>query len=273
MYKLIITGFLVAIFAVVAAAQPTPRKGAEPAAAPAKTTAKTRTAPSGSTDKARQPAASSRENTNAATRATQSRSTAKSSATTEKGTLRVSATPAVERPAANSSSGRTIPGAMPAAPTVDEAAPQIRWMTIEEAMERSKTEKRKLFIDVYTQWCGWCKRMDQTTFTNRDVVKYINQHYYPVKFDAEQEKEIVFRDKTYRFKRNGARGYHELAAEWLGNRLSYPTVVFLDENLNVIQPLSGYLEPLKLETILNYFGTDSHKTTPWETYEKRFGQR
>ncbi len=147
----------------------------------------------------------------------------------------------------------------------------IRWYTLQEALELSKSSgKRKLFIDVYTTWCGWCKRLDETTFVDPAVARYINKHYYAVKFDAEQTNDIVFKDKTYKFKRNGNRGHHELAAEWLNNRLSYPTMVFLDENLNTIQSIPGYQEARKLEAILNYFGTDSHKTTPWETYERKF---
>lgn len=147
----------------------------------------------------------------------------------------------------------------------------IRWYTLQEALELCKTNgKRKIFIDVYTQWCGWCKRLDETTFVDQTVVRYINKNYYPVKFDAEQTGEIVFKEKTYKFKRSGNRGHHELAGEWLNNRLSYPTMVFLDENQNTIQSIPGYQEARKLEAILNYFGTDSHKTTPWETYERKF---
>jgi thioredoxin-related protein len=147
---------------------------------------------------------------------------------------------------------------------------KINWMSIEEAVERNKTEKRKIYIDVYTDWCGWCKHMDSTTFVQPAVAKYINEHYYAVKFNAEQQGDVVFNGQTYQFKRNGARGHHELAAYWLNNRLSFPTSVFLDENLNTIQPLGGYLDANKMEAILNYFGTNSHKTTPWETYERKF---
>lgn len=175
-----------------------------------------------------------------------------------------------------SGTSKTIPTAMPTAPTiapVTQDAPKIHWMTLEEAIEKSKTEKRKLYIDVYTQWCGWCKRMDETTFSDPEVVRYMNDHYYAVKFDAEQEKDINFQEKNYKFRKNGARGYHELASAWLNNRLSFPTSVFLDENFNVIQPIPGYLDGSKMEAVLNYFGTNSHKTTPWETYERRFNQR
>jgi len=169
-------------------------------------------------------------------------------------------------------SPKIVPAKMPDAPQpkADEQTVEVQWLSIEEALERSKTEKRKIFIDVYTDWCGWCKRMDESTFVDADVAQYLNENYYPVKFNAEQTEDVIFNNKTYSFRKNGSRGYHELAAEWLNNRLSFPTVVFLDEVQNVIQPIPGYLDGPKLETILNYFGTDSHKTTPWETYERKF---
>lgn len=150
---------------------------------------------------------------------------------------------------------------------------KVNWMTLDEALEKSKTEKRKILVDVYTDWCGWCKRMEDSTFTDPEVARYLNDNYYAVKFNAEQMQDINFKGKTYKFKRNGSRGFHELAAEWMNNRQSYPTTVFLDENQNVIQPLPGYLDANKMDAILNYFGTNSHKTTPWETYERKFSNQ
>lgn len=187
------------------------------------------------------------------------------------------ARPSLTIPAAPSTGGTTTKSisnpVKKTAPLKEVNPVKVKWMTLEDALEKSKTEKRKIFVDVMTDWCGWCKRMDSTTFVNPAVAEYLNDHYYPVKFNAEQQQDITFKDKTYRFKKNGARGFHELAAEWLNNRLSYPTVVFLDENQGVIQPLPGYQDAVKMEAILNYFGTDSHKKTPWESYEKNFNQQ
>lgn len=148
----------------------------------------------------------------------------------------------------------------------------IQWMSIEQAVEKCKTERRKIFIDVYTDWCGWCKHMDSTTFTDPAIARYLNEHYYAVKFNAEQTNDVQFKQRSYRFKRDGGRGHHELAAEWLNNKLSYPTVVFLDENQNVIQALGTYLNADKLDAILHYFGADNHRSTPWETYERKYNE-
>ena len=65
-------------------------------------------------------------------------------------------------------------------------------MSIEKAYELSLTEEnpKKIFIDVYTDWCGWCKRMDNTTFKDSVMVKFLNDNFYCVKLNAEQKEDI-----------------------------------------------------------------------------------
>ncbi len=158
--------------------------------------------------------------------------------------------------------------------TTDEPAPPvagaINWITWEDAMVKMKTQPRKILVDVYTDWCGWCKRMDASTFQEKQIANYVNKHYYAVKFNAEQKQDIVFNNKTYKFVNNGRKGYHELALEITRGRLSYPTVVFLDENLEIIQPIPGYKNSLEFEQIITYFGENQHKKTPWETYQASY---
>lgn len=146
----------------------------------------------------------------------------------------------------------------------------VNWLTWEEAMSKSKVAKKKLLVDVYTDWCGWCKRMEATTFSQEHLVKYINENFYPVKFNAEAKQDILFNGRTFKFIKSGMRGYHELAAEITRGRLSYPTIVFMDENLEVIQPIPGYKDANEFEVIVTYFGQNEHKKTPWETYYRTY---
>jgi thioredoxin-related protein len=155
------------------------------------------------------------------------------------------------------------------APKIEEKV-RINWISVAEATEKMKTQKRKIFVDIYTDWCGWCKKMDQSTFSDKNIVKYINENYYAIHFDAEQKNDVIWNGKTYKFVAQGNRGYHELAAEWMGGRMSYPTTIYADENYGLIQAIPGYLETEKFDKIIHYFGTDSHKKTPWETYEKNY---
>ena len=144
---------------------------------------------------------------------------------------------------------------------------QINWLTWEEAQAKNKVEPRKFIVDVYTQWCGWCKKMDKATFQNSDISSYINKNYYAIKFDAETKTDIQVKDKVYKYIRQGSSGYHQLASEITFGKLSYPTIVFLDEQLNVIQPIPGYKDAISLERILKYFAENYYKTTPWKKYE------
>ena len=149
----------------------------------------------------------------------------------------------------------------------------IKWMSFEEAVEKSKTNPKKIFIDLYTEWCGWCKRMDHDTFSDEDIANYLNKNYYSVKFDAEFKGDIVYNGKTYKFVQNGRRGYHELAAALANGRLSFPTTVFLDEQTRLIQAIPGYKDPLMFEQIITYFGDDMHKKMPWEKYQRTYKKK
>src|SRR5688572_1326519 len=141
---------------------------------------------------------------------------------------------------------------------------QINWLTWEQAQAKNQVEPRKFIVDVYTQWCGWCKKMDKATFEQPSISSYINNHYYPIKFDAETKTDINFKNKIYKHVRQGTSGYHELASEITFGKLSYPTIVFIDEKLNVLQPIPGYQSPESLDKIMKYFAEGYYKTTPWK---------
>ncbi len=147
---------------------------------------------------------------------------------------------------------------------------KINWLSWEEAIELSKKEKKKIFVDVYTDWCGWCKRMDATTFQEKHIAEYINENYHPVKFNAEQKESITINGKEYKYIKDNKRGYHELAAEILRGKLSYPTIVFLNEDMKLIQPIPGFQKSENLEVIMTYFAQDHHKKTPWSAYQKAY---
>ncbi|HEX7015836.1 MAG TPA: DUF255 domain-containing protein [Cyclobacteriaceae bacterium] len=145
---------------------------------------------------------------------------------------------------------------------------QVKWMTFEEAVQRSKTEKKKIFIDVYTDWCGYCKIMDKNTFNDPEVARILNEDFYPVKFNAEQREDVEFDGHVFRYVPAGR--YHELAASLLNNKLSYPTVVFLTENFEMIQPLPGYRKAEEFHMIVQYIGEDHFKTKTWQEFQQTY---
>lgn len=122
---------------------------------------------------------------------------------------------------------------------------EINWITMEEASQLKNSDKQ-FIVDVYTEWCGWCKIMDKNTFTDEAFKQYISDKYYMVKFDAEQKAPIEFDGKTYEWRKGGRRGINALAIELLGGRMSYPTLVYLDKDLNKIKVSPGYKKPDQL---------------------------
>lgn len=151
-----------------------------------------------------------------------------------------------------------------------KSSDEINWMTWSEVETALKDEKKKVFVDVYTDWCGYCKKMDKTTFKDKEIVKYINDNFYAVKFDAENKETITLDGNKYKYVKSGKRGYNQLAADLLKGRLSYPTIVFLNDDLSLIQPIPGYLDAKKMEVIVTYFAENNHKKTPWTRYEKSY---
>jgi len=104
----------------------------------------------------------------------------------------------------------------------------VEWMTLTEALKKQKEQPKKIFIDIYTEWCGWCKVMSKNTFSNKQIAAYINQYFYPVRFDAETTDTIEYLGKKYVNKGVGRKPTHELAYVLTNNRPSYPTITYLD---------------------------------------------
>lgn len=154
-------------------------------------------------------------------------------------------------------------------PAIMKPAEGIQWLTIEEAFAKIQKEPRKVLIDVYTDWCGWCKVMDRETFKDKAVTDYINKKYYAVKLDAEQKGTIKLGDKEFKYLAQGGRGINEIALALTNNQPSYPTTVFLDDKFNMIQPLPGYLKAKEFHQIITFFGEDYHKKQDFESYKAK----
>jgi len=149
---------------------------------------------------------------------------------------------------------------------------RVKWHTIQEAEQLMKTTPRPLFIDAYTDWCGWCKRMDQVTFTHAVIADILNTKFYPVKFNAEGKESINFLGQT--FINDGKVGNtHQLAVALLQGQLAYPTVVFLYQQPTgqyAVAPIPGYKEPKDMEALLNFFVDRNFETQKWDDFQRNF---
>ncbi len=148
---------------------------------------------------------------------------------------------------------------------------KVKWYSFEDAYKLNKKKPRKIFIDVFTDWCGWCKKMDAETFTHPVIVKYMNKNFYCVKFDAERKDTIIIDGVTFvNPNPNGRRTSHQLAVELLKGKMSYPSYVFLNEKSQWLTVIPGYQQAKDFESVIHYFGDDAYQKTPWEDYKTTF---
>ena len=154
---------------------------------------------------------------------------------------------------------------------------QIKWITMNEALAAQKQNPKKIFMDVYTDWCGPCKMLDKNTFTNKRLIRYVNKHYYAVKFDGEGTESISYKDFTYtnpnhQPERKGRNAQHFFADALRIN--AYPSLVFFDEFGDLIQTLPGYKSAQELEIFLKMVASDQYReiTTEeaWKEYQEAF---
>lgn len=161
--------------------------------------------------------------------------------------------------------------------TYVQAQETVKWVTFEEALKLQKKKPKKIFMDVYTDWCGPCKMLDKQTFQNADVVKYLNENYYAVKFNAEGKESVTYEGKTYTNPRyvegrTGRNGMHDFTAALGVN--SYPSMLFFDENGKGIHSLKGFHKPKQIEIYLKLFAKDDYKKVEtaekWQEYQANF---
>lgn len=143
----------------------------------------------------------------------------------------------------------------------------VRWYTMQEALDLQKTAPRKIVVDVYTNWCGWCKKMDANTFSNATVAAYMNKNFYPVKFNAEGNDTIILNGQTFVNKNYGKhRGTHSFAPVLVNGSLSYPCFVFLSEQSKGITKAYGYQNYDRWMAWLQYIKQEKFKKMTYEEF-------
>jgi thioredoxin-related protein len=140
---------------------------------------------------------------------------------------------------------------------------EINWMSLKDVAEAQKTNPKNVLIDVYTNWCGPCKLMDKNTFSNPDIIRIINKNYYAVKFNAEGNETVKFKNKVFTnpnfdsTKTQRRNSSHQFT-RFLGVN-AYPSTLFFDSDMNYLTPIKGYLNPKQIEIYLLLFKDDTYK--------------
>jgi thioredoxin-related protein len=147
---------------------------------------------------------------------------------------------------------------------------QVKWITLAEAQKKYKELPKPLIIDIYTDWCGWCKHMMKTTYSNPTLAQYINTHFYPVKFDAETKDTIEYDGKIYKPLSPAPKTAHELAIKFLGQSLSYPSTMFVANSYSFNMLSQGFLDDKKIEPMLVFMVENAWQTTSYDEFAMHF---
>ena len=156
----------------------------------------------------------------------------------------------------------------------DYTAGHKGWLVdLDEAYEQSKETGKPILANFTgSDWCGWCKKMDASTFKNQAVIKYIQSNYWAVKLNAERKDTVILGQQMFvNENTDQRRGAHQLAIALLNGKMTYPTMVYLDEKVELMHPpIAGYQDAKSLEEIIHYFGDGFYQSTPWDKYLKEF---
>jgi len=140
--------------------------------------------------------------------------------------------------------------------TPKSAAGSVVWMAWDQAMTSAQEEGKFIVVDVYTDWCHWCKVMDEKTYVDPEVAGLMKESFVAVKLNAERANPVNFKGKAYT--------EMDLARSFGVN--GYPTTMFLDSDGTVIGKIPGYIEAPMFKKILEYLTSGSYKSMSLDQY-------
>ncbi|MEO1217405.1 MAG: thioredoxin fold domain-containing protein [Bacteroidota bacterium] len=136
------------------------------------------------------------------------------------------------------------------APLSAQESKSVRWLSFEALEDSLSVEPKKVFIDFYTDWCSYCRKMDKKVFTNPEVIDVLNEEYYSVRFNAEIDSVVTFGGQEFQNDQIGkSRTPLHQIAQLLALRQGKfvaPSLIILDEEFSVTSRYFQYLDSKKL---------------------------
>ncbi len=135
----------------------------------------------------------------------------------------------------------------------------VRWASFNDGMATARAEHKMVMVDVYTDWCVWCKKLDKEVYPDPRVSSAIASQFVPIKVNAESGSTIEF---------NGVRMTEEQFARQAGVT-GYPTVLFLDDQGKVVTTLPGFLPADRFVRVLQYVSEHRYREQSLDDFLSR----
>ncbi len=140
--------------------------------------------------------------------------------------------------------------------SVGASGGKVQWKSFDEGLAEARSTKKKVLLDVYTDWCGWCKRMEVDTYAQGRVASYIGEHYVAVKLNAESSRRLTYRNTSYT--------EAELASAF--GITGYPSTIFLTSHGEPITVFPGYADAAQFAPVLSFIAEDHYLTKSFNDY-------
>jgi len=139
----------------------------------------------------------------------------------------------------------------------------ITWVKYDEGLKLAAKTEKLIIVDVYTNWCKFCHKMDRETFSDKNIIEFLGENFIGVKLNAESKKKMKLSDGEFTgrdiSRKFGVRGY--------------PTYLFLNSDGELVYRTSGYSPPERFMVYLKYVSSGKHKDMTieeyWQAYSKK----
>ncbi len=99
---------------------------------------------------------------------------------------------------------------------------KIAWTSFnKEVFTQAKAEKKLVLLDLKANWCHWCHVMDDSTYSNSEVINYLSEHYIATEADQDKRPDLANKYREY----------------------GWPATIIFDANGNELVKRSGYMSP------------------------------
>jgi thioredoxin-related protein len=140
----------------------------------------------------------------------------------------------------------------------NEELESLRWYQWTEGVVATQASGKYMLVDVYTDWCGWCKKMDRTVYGHPRVQQLLAANFIPIKLNAESTNLIT----------NGTNQYTEQEWAKMLGVTSYPTILVYNKQFQLVSRFSGYKEPERFIRYLKYICEKYYTQYSFQEYLK-----